>query len=138
FQVGRGINRRFLLGERGSRVVVAPERVVAPGDCRSGKLMTLSDVVMRVVGFLRAGYPEDIPTRDYVPLLALLRRRLSDDDVIAVAAQVISRHDRPVDVTDVRVAITKLTDEMPSPEDTERVKQRLAAVGWPVDDAADR
>lgn len=97
----------------------------------------LSDVVMRIVGFLRAGYPEGIPTRDYVPLLALLRRRLSDDDVIAVAAQVISRNDRPVDVTDVRVAITKLTNEMPSPEDAERVKQRLAAVGWPVDDVAD-
>ncbi|WAJ43149.1 DUF3349 domain-containing protein [Mycobacterium sp. Aquia_216] len=99
--------------------------------------MMLSDVVMRIVGFLRAGYPEGIPTRDYVPLLALLRRRLSDDDVIAVAAQVISRNDRPVDVTDVRVAITKLTNEMPSPEDAERVKQRLAAVGWPVDDVAD-
>lgn len=97
--------------------------------------MTLSDVVMRVVGFLRAGYPEGIPTRDYVPLLALLRRRLSDDEVVAVAAQVISRGNRPVDATDVRVAITKLTDEMPSPEDTDRVKQRLAVVGWPVDDA---
>ncbi|WAC89247.1 DUF3349 domain-containing protein [Mycobacterium sp. Aquia_213] len=100
--------------------------------------MTLSDVVMRVVGFLRAGYPEGIPTRDYVPLLALLRRRLSDDDVIAVAAAVISHNNKPVDVTDVRVAITKLTDEMPSPEDTERVKRRLAAVGWPVDDVAGR
>ncbi|ORX04923.1 hypothetical protein AWC29_12570 [Mycobacterium triplex] len=100
--------------------------------------MTLSDLVMRFVGFLRAGYPEGIPTRDYVPLLALLRRRLSDDDVIAVAAAVISRNDRPIDVNDVRVAITKLTDEMPSPEDTERVKRRLAAVGWPVDDVADR
>ncbi|SOX53928.1 DUF3349 domain-containing protein [Mycobacterium ahvazicum] len=96
--------------------------------------MSLSDVVMLAVGFLRAGYPEGIPTRDYVPLLALLRRRLSDDDVIAVAAAVISRNNTSVDVTDVRVAITKLTDEMPSPEDTERVKRRLAAVGWPVDD----
>jgi Protein of unknown function (DUF3349) len=41
----------------------------------------------------------------------------------------------PVDGTDVRVAITKLTDEMPLPEDTDRVKRRLAAVGWPVNDA---
>jgi hypothetical protein len=97
--------------------------------------MALSDVVMRVVGFLRAGYPDGIPTRDYVPLLALLRRRLSDDEVVAVAAQVISRGNKPVDATDVRVAITKLTDEMPSSEDAERVKQRLAEVGWPVDDA---
>ena len=97
--------------------------------------MSLSDVVMRVVSFLRAGYPEGVPTRDYIPLLALLRRRLSDDDVVAVAAQVISGGGRPVDATDVRVAITKITDEMPTPEATERVKQRLAAGGWPVDDA---
>ena len=97
--------------------------------------MTLSDMVMRIVGFLRAGYPEGVPTRDYVPLLALLRRRLSDDEVITVATEVLAGRNGPVDGTDVRVAITKLTDEMPSPEDTERVKQRLAAVGWPVSDS---
>ena len=97
--------------------------------------MALSDMLMRVVGFLRAGYPDGVPAHDYIPLLALLRRRLSDDDVISVATEVISGKSEPVDATDVRVAITKLTDEMPSPQDTERVKQRLAAVGWPVTDA---
>ena len=97
--------------------------------------MALSDMLMRVVGFLRAGYPEGIPAHDYIPLIALLRRRLSDDDVIAVAEEMISGGDIPIDETDVRVAITKLTDEMPSPEDTERIKSRLAAVGWPVTNA---
>lgn len=96
--------------------------------------MALSDVLMRVVSFLRAGYPEGVPAHDYIPLLALLRRRLSDDEVIAVAAELMSGGNVPVDGTDVRVAITKLTDEMPSPEDTERVKRRLAAVGWPIID----
>ena len=96
--------------------------------------MALSDMLMRVVGFLRAGYPEGVPAHDYVPLLALLRRRLSDDEVIAVATEVLSGRSGPIEGTDVRVAITKLTDDMPSPEDTERVKQRLAAVGWPVSD----
>ncbi|HEY0227681.1 MAG TPA: DUF3349 domain-containing protein [Mycobacterium sp.] len=97
--------------------------------------MGLSDVLLRVVGFLRAGYPEGIPAHDYIPLLALLRRRLSDDEVIAVAAEMISAGNMPLDIADVQVAITKLTDAMPSPEDTERVKGRLAAVGWPVTDA---
>ena len=96
--------------------------------------MALSEVLARVVGFLRAGYPEGVPAHDYVPLLALLRRRLTDDEVIAVTAEALARRDVPVDATDVRVAITKITNEMPSPEDTERVKQRLAAVGWPVSD----
>jgi Protein of unknown function (DUF3349) len=92
-------------------------------------------VLTRVVGFLRAGYPKGVPAHDYIPLLALLRRRLSDDEVIAVATELMADGRMPVDGTDVRVAITKLTDEMPSPEDTERVKRRLAAVGSPVDDA---
>jgi len=96
--------------------------------------MALSDVVMRIVGFLRAGYPEGVPAHDYVPLLALLRRRLSDDEVVAVASEIIGHGTNPVDATDLRVAITKITDEIPSSEDTERVKQRLAAVGWPVSD----
>jgi hypothetical protein len=96
--------------------------------------MTLSNVLMRVVGFLRAGYPDGVPAHDYIPLLALLRRRLSDEDVIAVTSELVGRGNKPLDGTDVRVAITKLTDEMPSPEDTERVKQQLAEVGWPVSD----
>ena len=100
--------------------------------------MALSDVLMRVVGFLRAGYPQGVPAHDYVPLLALLRRRLSDDEVMAVAAELTSDGSMtPVGGADMGVAITKLTDEMPSPEDAERVKKRLTAVGWPVTDAFD-
>jgi hypothetical protein len=96
--------------------------------------MALSHMLTRVLDFLRAGYPEGVPARDYIPLLALLRRRLADDDVIAVATELVSNGNKPVDGTDVRVAITKITNDMPSLEDTERVKQRLVAVGWPVTD----
>jgi hypothetical protein len=98
--------------------------------------MALSNVLMRVVGFLRAGYPQGVPAHDYIPLLALLRRRLSDDEVMAVAAELTSDGSMtPVGGTDMGVAITKLIEDMPSPEDTERVRQRLVAVGWPVNDA---
>jgi hypothetical protein len=100
-------------------------------------IMALSNVLMRIVGFLRAGYPDGVPSGDYIPLLALLRRRLSDDEVVAVATELISGRSVPVDGTDVRVAITKITDEMPSPDDTERVKRRLVGVGWPVTDGFD-
>ena len=99
--------------------------------------MALSGLLTRIVAFLRAGYPEGVPTNDYIPLLALLRRRLSDDEVIAVATELVSTGQTPVKGTDVRVAITKLTDDMPSPEDTERVKRRLVAAGWPVTDPLD-
>ena len=99
--------------------------------------MALSDLVARIVGFLRAGYPEGVPATDYVPLLALLRRRLSDDEVLDVATELASSGELPVDATDIRVAITKLTDGVPSQSDTERVKQRLVATGWPVSDEFD-
>jgi Protein of unknown function (DUF3349) len=99
--------------------------------------MPLTDVLTRIVAFLRAGYPDGVPARDYIPLLALLRRRLTDDEVVAVAAELMSGGDTPVEGTDVRVAITKLTDDLPSHDDTERVKQRLVAAGWPVTDPLD-
>lgn len=96
--------------------------------------MALSDLVARVVVFLRAGYPHGAPATDYVPLLALLRRRLSDDEVAAVASELTAHGELPVDAADIRVAITKITDEMPSPEEIERVQQWLRSGGWPIDD----
>ena len=96
--------------------------------------MALSDVVARVVAFLRAGYPRGVPATDYVPLIALLRRRLSDDEVVAVASELAARGVLPNDAADIRVAITKITDEMPSPEEVERVQQRLRSGGWSIDD----
>ena len=86
-----------------------------------------------VVAWLRAGYPEGIPPTDYFPVLALLSRRLSADEVKAVARELKHRHD--FDDVDIGVLITRLTDELPSPEDVERVRTRLDAKGWPLNDA---
>jgi hypothetical protein len=97
--------------------------------------MPLSRLLARIAAYLRAGYPEGVPASDYVPLLALLRRRLSDDEVLAVATELMSTAPTPVEATDVRVAITKLTDDLPSAEDSGRVERRLIAAGWPVTDS---
>jgi hypothetical protein len=88
-----------------------------------------------IVEWLRAGYPEGIPPTDYFPVLALLSRRLSHDEVKLVAHEF--RHSPDVDDADIGVLITRITDELPSPEDIERVRTRLAAKGWPLDDARD-
>ena len=88
-----------------------------------------------VVNWLRAGYPEGIPPTDYFPVLALLSRRLSNDEVQAVARELITRGD--FDHVDIGVLITQMTDQLPSPADVERVRVRLAAKGWPLDDARD-
>jgi hypothetical protein len=88
-----------------------------------------------VVAWLRAGYPEGIPPTDYVSVLALLSRRLSNDEVKVVTHELMQRSD--FDQVDIGVLITQITDELPSPEDIERVRARLAAQGWPLDDARD-
>ena len=85
-----------------------------------------------VVSWLRAGYPEGIPPTDTFAVLALLTRRLSNDDIKIVAHELMQRGE--FDKVDIGVLISKLTDELPSEEDVERVRMRLAAKGWPVDD----
>jgi hypothetical protein len=88
-----------------------------------------------VVTWLRAGYPDGIPPTDYFPVLALLSRRLSNDEVKLVARELMQRGD--FDHVDIGVLITQLIDELPSQTDVERVRERLAAKGWPLDDARD-
>lgn len=96
--------------------------------------MALSDVLARMLAFLRAGYPDGVPVDDYIPLVAVLRRRLTEAEVLTLTSQLIAAGTKPAQGTDVRVAITKLTDEMPSHEDVQRVERRLLAAGWPIDD----
>ena len=88
-----------------------------------------------VVAWLRAGYPDGIPPTDYFPVLALLSRRMSNDEVKQVAHALMQRGD--FDHVDIGVLITQLIDELPAPGDVERVRERLAAKGWPLDDARD-
>jgi hypothetical protein len=95
--------------------------------------MGLAALVARWVAFVRAGYPQGVPETDYIPLLALLRRRLSDDEVAAVAAQLAARGEMNIDAANIGVAITRITDELPSQTDLERVQHRLETIGWPVD-----
>ncbi|OBI82201.1 phosphate signaling complex protein PhoU [Mycobacterium sp. 1245805.9] len=99
-----------------------------------GESMSVSGAIARIVAFLRAGYPAGIPATDTFPLLALLRRRLSDGEVMQIAAELVEHGDVPVDATTIRVMISKLTDQMPAPEEVERVKRHLEMRGWPVSD----
>ncbi|MCV7098884.1 DUF3349 domain-containing protein [Mycobacterium palustre] len=84
-----------------------------------------------IVSWLRAGYPEGVPPTDTFAVLALLTRRLSNDEVKAVACDLMERGE--FDNIDIGVAITQITDELPAPEDVDRVRERLAAKGWPFD-----
>ncbi len=61
-------------------------------------MMGPSDIVRRVLDWLRAGYPQGVPHEDYVVLLGVLRHRLTEDEVRAVAA--IVAHESPAEFTE--------------------------------------
>ncbi len=92
-----------------------------------------SKVIGKVLALLDRGYPQGIPQQDYFPLLALLTRSLSEDEVFAIA-QVVLRGDDSASATDpeIRAAIHVVTETEPTPAETKRVAARLASVGWPV------
>ena len=83
--------------------------------------MSLSYLVARFEAFIRAGYPHGVPETDYIPLLAVLRRRLSDDEVAAVGRDLAARGELNIDIADIGVAITRITDELPATADLEQI-----------------
>ena len=95
----------------------------------------MNSFLNKIVVWLQAGYPEGVPGPDRVPLLALLSRRLTNDEVKTVAQALVDRGE--FDHVDIGVLITRITDELPRDEDVERVRSRLAAKGWPLDDPRD-
>ena len=103
----------------------------------------MTKFLAKIVAWIAAGYPEGVPGGDRVPLLALLRRRLTDDEVKAVVAELIARAEfgnrsnGEIDPIDIGVLIPQITDALPTPDDVERVRERLAAKGWPLDDPRD-
>jgi Protein of unknown function (DUF3349) len=46
-----------------------------------------ANFVTRVVDWVRKGYPTGVPRQDYVVLLGLLRRKLTEDEVRMIAQQ---------------------------------------------------
>ena len=90
-------------------------------------------LVGRVVEWLRDGYPAGLPDHDYVPLVALLRRRLSDDEVREVSRLLADGGTISADRVDIGTAVAKVTSELPSDEDIDRVRRYLSDHGWPRD-----
>jgi hypothetical protein len=91
--------------------------------------MSLFDRISSVVALFRAGYPAGAPRLGYVPVLALLPRRVSDDEILALTRTLAGSKFRRLDRADVGVEITRITDELPLPADIERVQSRLSAIG---------
>jgi Protein of unknown function (DUF3349) len=96
--------------------------------------MTMNQTVLdNVLGWLHKGYPEGVPPTDYFALLALLKRSLSEEEVIR-AAQAILKTSNADTVTEdeIRTAVQAVIDKEPNPEEIHQVAARLASVGWPL------
>lgn len=98
----------------------------------------LQPVLAGIVAWLRAGYPDGVPETDYLPLFALLSRRLSDNEVREIADALVDDGDLPIEKADIGTWITKHTHESPSEADIARVRRKLQAAGRPVADPEDQ
>ena len=92
--------------------------------------------VARVMSWLRADYPNGVPAQDYLPVLAVLRPQLAEEDMAAIAEQLAQdarAHGVAPSEADAREAIHRATEDEPKPEELERVRAMLAAHGWPFE-----
>lgn len=96
--------------------------------------MTENQTVLdNVLRWLHQGYPEGVPPKDYFALLALLKRSLTEDEVVKAAQAVLKATDsETVTEAEIRKAVQGVTDEEPNPEEIHQVASRLASVGWPL------
>ncbi len=86
----------------------------------------------RILGWLRTGYQDGIPGQDYVPLLEVLHRQLTDAEVDAVVVAIIEQAPEPIDVHMVTDAMRRRVLEKPSEDDVARVIERLESAGYTV------
>jgi len=91
-----------------------------------------SEVLQKIVSWLRAGYPEGVPATDYVPLFALLlRNHLTEEDISAFAEELASLSDEDT-AKAINEALTDCAGCQPSEAELARVRGRLATGGWPL------
>ena len=87
-----------------------------------------------MLNWLHEGYPEGVPPTDYFPLLALLTRSLTEEEVVKVAQTILKQTDSDTPVTDEQIerAIRDVTEKECTSEELNQVASRLASVGWPL------
>ena len=95
---------------------------------------TSSTFAARVLHWLRAGYPGGIPQQDYVVLLGLLKRKLTDTEVHQISSELaeLAFTGQEITTADIEQMINETTLDSPSDEDIARVSAKLAAGGWPL------
>jgi Protein of unknown function (DUF3349) len=96
-----------------------------------------SSFLVRAVDWLRAGYPTGVPRQDYVALLGLLRRKLTDEEIHKIAQDLADQSvlaGDPISTADIEQMINDSVLQQASADEVARVSSRLAAGGWPLVD----
>ena len=94
---------------------------------------TNQGVLTDVLDWLHKGYPEGVPQKDYFPLLALLKRSLTEEQVVKAAQAILKANDSDeVSEQEIHDAVKKVIEKEPNPEEIHQVAARLASVGWPL------
>ena len=88
-------------------------------------------VLDNVLRWLHDGYPEGVPPKDYFALLALLKRSLTEEEVVRAAQSILKGSDSDTVTEDeIRTAVQAVIEKEPNPEEIHQVASRLASVGW--------
>jgi hypothetical protein len=74
--------------------------------------MALRSSLTSIISWLRAGYSAESPERGYLPLLALMARKLTDADIAAIANELASAS-HPATAHAIREAIGAVTHDRP-------------------------
>lgn len=91
-------------------------------------------IISRVIDWLSVGYPKDVPVQDRAAVMAILKMRLTDEQLQEVVRQLMqSRAARgEAYVSDQRINeyIRRVVDHTPTPQDIDRVAKILGAHGF--------
>lgn len=92
--------------------------------------------VAKVLNWLKAGYPEGIPQRDFPSVLMVLHRNLTDGEIESIADDLaldsVSNGSEPVTAENIRTMVRGHAFQTATPEDMLRVSAVLARGGWPL------
>ena len=92
--------------------------------------------IAKILNWLKAGYPEGIPAHDFPSVLMVLRRNLTDGEIVSIADDLalksISNDSEPVTAEHIRAMIQQHAFQTATPDDLRRVSSMLASGGWPL------
>ena len=113
----------------GGRQARARRLAARRGGARTTPRREEGSALARIVNWLREGYPGGVPEHDYLPLLALLERRLTRSEVKKIAKALRRADVSPAGPSDIAAAISHYTHAEPSENDLRRVRDQLAEEG---------